>query len=173
MRQVYKRQPTAPTIERQPIAPNILEASYCANYWEAADSARQQEAAYNNSDLIHVPINQIYEDIEKNRILNGEWLSDISVHIFYEILKNSSNFIPRDTLLSINHLENRNATRIQPVSRYQEHLQIIHTRDYWICVYFDKKTIFIYNSIHRNNLTEEQKVIIRVLFPYVEKHTIS
>ena len=76
-------------------------------------------------------------------------------------------------MLFINNLKNHNATRIQPVSLYQEHLQIIHTHDHCICVYFDKKSIFIYNSIHKNNLTEEQKVIIRALFIYVDKLSIE
>ena len=113
------------------------------------------------------PLDEIYENNEKERILKGEWLSDLSVHKFHLMLSKASNFKPRDTLLFINHINNRNAKRIQPMSFNEEHLQIIHThRDHWICVYFNKKDIAVYNSIHKDCLTIEEEIIVKALFPF-------
>ena len=95
----------------------------------------------NNKNSNSIPLKQIYEELEKSRITNNEWLSDFSVYKFHEILRKFSNFQPRDTLLFVNHLKNRNAARITAIPQNQNHLQIIHTNNHWICIYFDTKRI--------------------------------
>ena len=118
----------------------------------------------NNSTALQ----QIYEEVEKKKILEGDWLTDISVYKFHEILRRFSSFQPRDTLLVINHLENRNAARIKPIPQNEKHLQVIHSRDHWICIFFDLKNIFVYNYIYRNFLTRDEKAMVRALFPYLQ-----
>ena len=111
----------------------------------------------------------MYDELEKKRWLEGEWLSDLSVKKFHDILGKFSNSKPRDTLLFINHFENRNTKRIEPVAQDQQHLQIIHTDNHWICIFFDKINIYIYNSIYRNYTTRKEGVMIKALFPFFQK----
>ena len=85
-----------------------------------------------------------------------------------------SNYKPRNTVLVTNLLNNRKLThrkksRIEPVPQNESHLQVIYTTDHWRCIYFDKKQIFVYNSIHREYLKKHEQLMIEALFPYFKE----
>ena len=98
--------------------------------------------------------------LERDKILEGSWLTDISVIKFHNSLCKFSNFLPLDTLLVMNIFQNRThkhrkSTRIEPMPRNQSHLQVIHTNNHSISIFFDKNQIFVYNSLHSKHKSND------------------
>ena len=129
-----------------------------------------------NSDNSCIIENNLW-GLERNKILKGQWLTDFSVIKFHSLLAKFSNLKPRDTLLVTNLLKNRKlmhqkSSRIEPIPRNQTHLQVIHTSNHWICIYFDTKQIFVYNSLHREELKKEEQLMLEALFPYFNELSV-
>jgi len=82
---------------------------------------------------------------EKDIITKDEWLTDLHIDSFQRLLQSCSDYKPVETL-SIQRLD-----LIQPIPINKKHIQILHSSfggGHWVCSYYDRKNIFIYNSLN-------------------------
>jgi len=75
---------------------------------------------------------------ERNIIVDGEWLTDVHMEHFQNLLQNCSEYTPVETW-RVQLLDT-----IQPVPIDKKHIQILHSSSgpsdgHWVCSYYDKK----------------------------------
>jgi len=108
----------------------------------------------------HIPLKLA----EKNIILQGEWLTDIHMDNFHRLLASCSDYRPVETW-RIQCLHT-----IEPVLQDKKHIQILHSSSslsdgHWVCSYYDKKKIFIYDSLNNKTLHKHHEQFLKRLFP--------
>jgi len=101
---------------------------------------------------------------ERNIIVNGEWLTDVHMEHFQNLLQNCSEYTPVETW-RVQLLDT-----IQPVPTDKKHIQILHSSSgpsdgHWVCSYYDKKNIFIYDSLNNKTLHKHHEQFLKRLFP--------
>lgn len=101
---------------------------------------------------------------DKNIIFRGEWLTDVHMEHFKNLLRNCSEYTPVDTW-RIQLLDT-----IQPIPVNKKHIQILHSSSgtydgHWVCSYYDTKNIFIYDSLNAGKLHMHHELFLKRLFP--------
>jgi len=101
---------------------------------------------------------------ERNIIVDGEWLTDVHMEHFQNLLQNCSEYTPVETW-RVQFLDT-----IQPVPTDKKHIQILHSSSspsdgHWVCSYYDKKNIFIYDSLNNKTLHKHHEQFLKRLFP--------
>jgi Ulp1 family protease len=97
---------------------------------------------------------------QKNIIVRGDWLNDTHMDHFNQLLKNCSDYRPEDTwkLYFPNNIES--------VPENKKHIQILFSsNNHWVCCYFDRKKLFIYDSLNMKKLHSDHEKFLRGLFP--------
>lgn len=80
---------------------------------------------------------------------------------FRLILANCSDYDLRDTLY-LARLE-----KIEAVPQHKKHIEILYSTDnHWICSYYNTKKIYIYDSLNRFSLNNDQIIFLQHLYPY-------
>lgn len=94
---------------------------------------------------------------------DASMLNDIHMSEFNEILKSYSFFNMQSPLLI------QKPCNIQPVAIDNEYIQLLFSgnseKGHWICMYYNNKTIHIYDSLNARCLQNEHKIFINRLFP--------
>jgi len=101
---------------------------------------------------------------ERNIIVHGEWLTDVHMDHFQRLLASCSDYRPVETWRI------QLPDTIQSVSKDTKHIQILHSSSssldgHWICSYYDRKNIFIYDSLNNKTLHKDHKQFLEKLFP--------
>jgi len=108
-------------------------------------------------DLILMPAN-------RDVIFRGDWLMDIHIDHFQQLLASFSDYRPIETW------------RIQCLLRYNLYYQIKTIYKYcmsnlsdghWVCSY-DRKNIFIYDSLNNKTMHKHHEQFLKRLFPTYE-----
>ncbi|XP_036140365.1 uncharacterized protein LOC118644830 [Monomorium pharaonis] len=95
----------------------------------------------------------------KDIIVRNEWLNDDHIDHFHELLQNCSDYKPVGTWrIQLPHL-------IQPVLQDAKHIQILYSSSHWVCSYYDRKNIFIYDSLNNKILHKDHEQFLKRLFP--------
>jgi hypothetical protein len=105
---------------------------------------------------------------ERDIIIKGGWLEDDHMEKFGFLVKKSSNYIPQEPWkVQLPH-------NIEPVPEDKEHIQILHSADdlrnqqsdgHWVLCYYDKKRIYIYDSLNKRKVHPSHKIYLNHLFP--------
>ena len=105
---------------------------------------------------------------ERDIIIKGGWLEDDHMEKFGFLVKKSSNYIPQEPWkVQLPH-------NIEPVPEDKEHIQILHSADdlrnqqsdgHWVLCYYDKKRIYIYDSLNKRKVHTSHKIYLNHLFP--------
>ncbi|KYN08276.1 hypothetical protein ALC62_00741 [Cyphomyrmex costatus] len=82
---------------------------------------------------------------------------------FHYLLRNCSNYTPVETW----RIQLLNT--IQPIPIDKKHIQILHSSSgpldgHWVCSYYDRKNIFIYDSLNIKRLHEHHELFLKRLF---------
>jgi len=101
---------------------------------------------------------------DKNIIVHGNWLTDVHIEHFHHLLRNCSEYTPVETW----RIQCLNT--IQPISIDKKHIQILHSSSnlsdgHWVCSYYDRKNIFIYDSLNNKTLHKHHEQFLKRLFP--------
>ncbi|XP_067213884.1 serine/threonine-protein kinase 10-like [Linepithema humile] len=96
---------------------------------------------------------------QKEIIVHGGWLNDEHMDYFNQFLKNCSDYKPEETW-KLQRLE-----YIKPIPEDKKHIQILHSTQHWICSYYDRKNLFIYDSLNKKELHSDHEKFLRQLFP--------
>lgn len=104
-----------------------------------------------------------------NVIGNNEMLNDNHIYKFQELLEVESGGI----------MQMQNSTYLQmldeikPIDKSKSHIQILFSGSYkcghWICSYYDKNVLFIYDSLNNKCLNEDQRKFLSRLYPFKPK----
>ena len=103
---------------------------------------------------------------QKHIIAQGEWLNDTHMEHFNHLLRNCSDYRPVETWqLYFLHT-------IQPISESKKHIQILYSSSginasdgHWVCSYYDRKNLFIYDPLNQKKLHNNHKELLKQLFP--------
>lgn len=120
---------------------------------------------------------------DKRKVLDGSKLNDCHVDLFHQMLRLYSQKIPptinpQSTLITPKIMRIPGREWIKPVPYDSIHIQILHSCDdlcrectggHWICCYYDKTNIHIYDSLNRNQLHPCNEQFLNQLFPYLIK----
>jgi len=101
---------------------------------------------------------------ERDIIIQGDWLIDIHMDHFDHLLQNCSDYRPVETW-RVQCLD-----RIQPIPVDKKHIQILHSSSgpsdgHWVCSYYNRKNIFIYDSLNSKKLHKHHEQFLKRLFP--------
>lgn len=105
---------------------------------------------------------------EKAVIINGHWLEGDHMERFANLLKKYSDYDMQGTW-KVQHRDT-----IIPVSPNTQHIQILHSCEnvhtnedgHWICSYYNRHSILIYDSANKNKLHRHHKIYLEKLFPF-------
>ncbi|XP_011690285.1 PREDICTED: uncharacterized protein LOC105451500 [Wasmannia auropunctata] len=114
------------------------------------------------------PLNDAYIDYTMQIILKDEPLNDAHIDYFGSLLKNCSDYQPRESW------EIQCPDLIEPVFKDQKHIQLLYSCSdtisnstrHWVCSYYDKRRIYIYDSLNLKQLPEHYKVFLDKLYPF-------
>ncbi|KYN13982.1 hypothetical protein ALC57_13812 [Trachymyrmex cornetzi] len=103
--------------------------------------------------------------VEKNIIVRDEWLTDTHMDHFQRLLASCSNYKLVETWRIQLVVDT-----IQAVSKDTKHIQILHSASnsldgHWVCNFYDRKNIFIYDSLNKKILHNQHKQFLEKLFP--------
>lgn len=107
-------------------------------------------------------LNENYLDM----ISQGNKLIDQHIYHFKELLSICSDYNHRDTLY-LQKLEN-----IEPVAPTNKHIQILYSgiSKHWTCSFYDSKQVFIYDSLNKGELDNDQLVFLQRLYPFLQNN---
>ncbi|XP_036140366.1 uncharacterized protein LOC118644831 [Monomorium pharaonis] len=121
---------------------------------------------------------------EENIIVQGGWLEDMHMEHFNHLLKSNSSYKPVSTL------QTYIPDTIPSISENEKHIQILHSSDFnfdiyepsslhlsklhellntnghWVCSYYDRKDIYIFDSSNKKKLHKRHEQVLRRLFPF-------
>jgi len=92
---------------------------------------------------------------------------------FNNLLRNCSDYRPVETWRI------QCPDTIQCVPEHIKHIQILHSSSglhdgHWVCSYYDRKNIFVYDSLNTKKLHKHHEEFLKRLFPYnFEKYSIK
>jgi len=101
---------------------------------------------------------------DKNIIVGGEWLTDVHIEHFHHLLRNCSEYTPVETW----RIQLPNTIQSIPIDR--KHIQLLHSSSgpsdgHWVCSFYDRKNIFIYDSLNNKTLHKHHEQFLKRLFP--------
>jgi len=104
---------------------------------------------------------------DRDVIFRGDWLTDIHIDHFQQLLASCSDYRPVETW-RIQCLHT-----IQPILLDKKHIQILHSMSnlsdgHWVCSYYDRKNIFIYDSLNNKTMHKHHEQFLKRLFPTYE-----
>jgi len=111
-----------------------------------------------------VKTKDILTSINRDIIVRGEWLTDLHIEHFQNLLRNCSEY----TLVETWRIQLPDT--IQLISIDKKHIQILHSSygpldGHWVCSYYDRKNIFIYDSLNNKTLHKHHEQFLKKLFP--------
>jgi len=113
-----------------------------------------------------VKTKNILTSVNKDIIVRGEWLTDLHIEHFQNLLRNCSEYTPVETW-RIQLLDT-----IQPILIDKKHIQILYSSSgpgssdgHWVCSYYDRRNIFIYDSLNNKTLHKHHEQFLKKLFP--------
>ena len=116
----------------------------------------------------------MFTEKNKNENLRGEWLWDDDMERFNCLLQNHSNYRPVETW-RVQLLDT-----IPPIPTNEKHIQFLYSslsrdnandnwllygRGNWVCSYYDRKNIFIYDFLNNKRLEKDHEQFLKKLFP--------
>jgi len=109
----------------------------------------------------------ILKPADRDVIFRGDWLTDIHIDHFHQLLAICSDYRPVETW-RIQCLHT-----IQPILPDKKHIQILHSMSnpsdgHWVCSYYDRKNIFIYDSLNNKTMHKHHEQFLKRLFPTYE-----
>lgn len=121
--------------------------------------------------MANIELNVDLSDADYKRIVtNGCMLNDNHIYEFQKLLKRTSNngFNVQSTLY-VHILD-----FITPIDKNKKHIQILFSgsedRGHWICSYYDKIWLYIYDSLNRGFLVEDEIEYLLRLYPFKPRY---
>ncbi|XP_067216884.1 uncharacterized protein [Linepithema humile] len=107
---------------------------------------------------------------QKDIIVQGDWLNDMHMDHFNQLLKNCSDYRPEGTwkIQLPQYIESvaENKKHIQILFSSNNHWILFSSNNHWVCGYYDKKNIFIYDSFNIKKLHKDHEQFLIHLFPF-------
>lgn len=97
-----------------------------------------------------------------NLIKQNKELEETHILFFNYILKKNTHYRPQAVSLF------EDPECIIPASPDEDYIQILYSDFHFVCCYYNMKNIFIYDSLNRGYLSENQRIYLEHLFPFID-----